>query len=122
MLRVFVPGVLELRPGEAKVFRFRRGRNRLEGFVLRSGEHLVAFANECPHWHVDLDLGTADFWDPGSARILCKNHGALFHPLSGECERGPCVGLRLERFELELEDGGVHVNVPNAEADAPASA
>ena len=112
---MFVPGALALQPGEAKVFRFRRGRDTIEGFVLRNELGLTAFANVCPHWHVDLDLGTADFWDPASARILCKNHGALFHPESGECERGPCVGLRLERFELELGEAGVHVNVRDAD-------
>ena len=115
MLRVFVPGVAALRPGEAKVFKFRRGRNAIEGFVLCTAEGLSAFANECPHWHVDLDLGTADFWDPDSSRVLCKNHAALFHPRTGICERGPCVGLSLERFELEPGDEGVHVSVPNAE-------
>ena len=115
MLKLFVPGVARLAPGAAKVFRFQRGRYAIEGFVLRTLDELVAFANECPHWHVDLDLGTADFWDPESARILCKNHAALFHPRTGECERGPCVGLRLERFELELEADGAYVSVPNAE-------
>jgi nitrite reductase/ring-hydroxylating ferredoxin subunit len=121
VLRLFVPGVAELAPGAAKVFRFRRGRYAIEGFVLKTPDQLVAFANECPHWHVDLDLGTADFWDRETARIHCKNHGALFHPQTGECERGPCVGLKLERFELELDEGGAHVTVPNAELETEPS-
>lgn len=116
MLRVFVPGVAALQPGEAKVFYFRRGRNKIEGFVLRTESRLSAFANVCPHWHVDLDLGTADFWDPENARILCKNHGALFNPESGVCERGPCVGVPLERFELAPEEAGAYVSVPDAES------
>lgn len=115
MLRIFVAGALNLQPGEAKVFRFRRGRHALEGFVLRAPQGLTAFANECPHWHVDLDLGTQDFWDPDNGRIFCKNHAALFHPQTGVCERGPCVGLALERFELDVSVDGVHVNVPDAE-------
>lgn len=120
MLRVFVAGVAKLGPGEASVFRFRRGRSVIEGFVLRTPQGLSAFANECPHWHVDLDLGTKDFWDPASGRIFCKNHAALFHPESGVCERGPCIGLALERFELEVgAEGDAHVNVPDAESAEP---
>lgn len=120
MLRVFVPGVAELAPGAASVFRFRRGPHVLEGFVLRTPHGLGAFANECPHWRVDLDLGTKDFWDPDSSRIICKNHAALFDPRSGICERGPCLGLALERFEVEEgTDGGVLVNVPGAEPAEP---
>jgi nitrite reductase/ring-hydroxylating ferredoxin subunit len=87
----------------------------LEGFALNTGSELVAFANECPHWHVDLDLGIGDFLDPPTGRILCRNHGALFHPLTGVCERGPCVGLALERFELERDGDDAWVSVPDAE-------
>ncbi|MGC4093634.1 MAG: Rieske 2Fe-2S domain-containing protein [Polyangiaceae bacterium] len=116
MLEVFVPDVDALAVGASKVFRFRRGRSTIEGFVMRNSQGFVAFANECPHWHVDLDLGTGDFWDPESARILCKNHGALFHPESGVCERGPCTGLSLERFEFALSGGGARVWVPDAES------
>lgn len=84
--------------------------------MLRTASELVAFANECPHWHVDLDLGDGQFWDAESGRILCKNHGALFHPETGVCELGPCVGLALERFRLEEQADGVVVEVPAAEA------
>ena len=116
---MFVPETRPLAPGAARVFRFRRGRARLEGFVLQTGERLVAYANECPHWHVDLDLGDGEFWDEAAGRILCKNHAALFHPDTGVCEVGPCVGLSLEAFPLEEADGGSWVSVPDADPDEP---
>jgi nitrite reductase/ring-hydroxylating ferredoxin subunit len=115
VLRLFVPELETLNEGEARVFRFRRGSRTLEGFVLRADGALVAYANVCPHWSVDLDLGYGRFWDPDARRILCMNHGALFHPATGECEHGPCVGDSLERFELELAPGGGWVSVPGAE-------
>jgi nitrite reductase/ring-hydroxylating ferredoxin subunit len=118
-LRIFVPGTQTLAPGAACVFRFKRGRSRLEGFVLQTGERLVAYANECPHWHVDLDLGDGKFWDEDTGRILCKNHAALFHPHTGECEVGPCVGLALEPFALTPEGDGAWVEVLDAERDEP---
>lgn len=118
-LKVFVPETRALGRGAACVFRFRRGKSSLEGFVLQTGERLVAYANECPHWHVDLDLGEGEFWDEDSGRILCKNHAALFHPDTGECEVGPCVGLSLEAFSVSPEGDGTWVEVPDAEPDEP---
>ena len=114
--RVFVPDTRELEVGEARVFKFRRGRSVLEGFVLRIEDGWVAYANECPHWRVDLDLGDGRFWDPPNGRILCRNHGALFHPRTGVCELGPCVGLALEAFELTPEGEGAWVTVPDGAA------
>lgn len=117
-LKVLVEGTNTLELGKARVFRFRRGRLELEGFVLQADSGLVAFVNECPHWHVDLDLGDGEFWDDSAGKILCKNHGALFDAETGICELGPCVGLALERLEFERDGDGVCVEVPNAEVTA----
>ena len=68
--------------------------------------------NECPHWAVDLDLGDGDFFDTNIQRIYCKNHGALFHPQTGMCETGPCLGRELTRFEVALDDTDALVRVP----------
>jgi nitrite reductase/ring-hydroxylating ferredoxin subunit len=113
-LRIFVPGVHELPKGGSRTFQFVRDGRTLEGFVLFTGQKLVAYANECPHWHVDLDLGMGRFWDHASGRIVCRNHAALFHPDTGFCERGPCVGHSLEAFEvISAEGDGVWIDVPD---------
>jgi len=104
--QVRVPGVSKLAHGETLRFAFQRGKLPEEGFVLRWGEELYAFANSCPHWSVDLDYGTGDFYDVALDRIVCKNHGALFHPQSGLCDWGPCTGHSLERFTV-TRDGDV---------------
>lgn len=109
---VRVSGVGQLAHGESVRFHFKRGNVAEEGFVLRFGECLVAFANSCPHWSVDLDYGTGDFYDGALKRIVCKNHGALFHPQTGACEWGPCSGESLERFELITEGNDVIVQIP----------
>lgn len=88
--------------------------------MLCANGKLVAFANECPHWNVDLDMGDGRFWDASTERILCRNHRALFHPETGLCEVGPCVGMSLEAFTLEVAAGGVWVTVPDAVPMAPA--
>jgi nitrite reductase/ring-hydroxylating ferredoxin subunit len=102
-LLVRVAGVSRLTHGQSARFVFERGKLAEEGFVLRWGEGLYAFANSCPHWGVDLDYGTGDFYDVALDRIVCRNHGAVFHPRTGFCEWGPCTGHSLERFDITLE-------------------
>jgi nitrite reductase/ring-hydroxylating ferredoxin subunit len=111
-LRIVVAGATRLQAGESVRFAFQRSKLPEEGFVLRWGNALYAFANSCPHWSVDLDYGTGNFYDVELDRIVCKNHGALFHPQTGFCEWGPCTGHSLERFELTSSGDDVIVQVP----------
>lgn len=111
-LSIRVPDAARLSHGESLRFTFQRGKLAEEGFVLRWGDGLYAFANSCPHWSVDLDYGMGDFYDVALDRIVCKNHGALFHPQTGFCEWGPCTGHSLERFELTTDADDVIVVVP----------
>lgn len=107
-----VAGVSRLTHGESTRFVFVRSKRPEEGFVLRWGEGLYAFANSCPHWSVDLDYGTGDFYDVALDRIVCRSHGALFHPQTGFCEWGPCTGHSLERFDITLEGDDADVAIP----------
>jgi nitrite reductase/ring-hydroxylating ferredoxin subunit len=100
---VRVVGALSLLPGEATTFTYERMGRNYEGFLLRHALGFFAYANACPHWNVDLDLGFGDFYDRDLDRIFCRNHGALFHPESGLCTAGPCAGLYLERFDVSFE-------------------
>lgn len=110
-LCVVVPGASRLTHGESLRFQFQRGKLAEEGFVLRWHDSLHAFANSCPHWSVDLDYGTGEFYDVELDRIVCKNHGALFVPASGFCDFGPCSGHSLERFELKIDGDDVSVRI-----------
>jgi len=97
---VRVVGAAELAEGEAKTFNYVRAGKSCEGFLLRHRLGFFAYANACPHWNVDLDLGFGDFYDPDLDRIFCRNHGALFQPETGLCSAGPCAGLYLEQFAV----------------------
>ncbi len=116
MAQIRVPEVGRLALGEARTFPFQREGEAREGFVLRHEDGLSAFANRCPHWDVDLDMGEGRFYSHVTERIFCSNHGALFVPHSGYCDAGPCSGRSLERFELTLEGGDALVEVPGASA------
>jgi nitrite reductase/ring-hydroxylating ferredoxin subunit len=106
-----VSGAARLAHGKSQTFTFQRGKLPEEGFVLCWQGGLYAFANSCPHWSVDLDYGMGDFYDAELDRVVCKNHGALFHPQTGFCEWGPCTGHSLERFDLRSEGEDVVVEL-----------
>jgi nitrite reductase/ring-hydroxylating ferredoxin subunit len=109
---VRVEGVTRLENGESQRFHFTRGKLPEEGFVLRYDDALYAFANSCPHWSVDLDYGTGEFYEPELDRLVCKNHGALFHPQTGFCDWGPCTGHSLERFDVSADGDDALVSIP----------
>lgn len=111
-MAIRVVGAARLAHGKSQTFAFKRGKLPEEGFVLCWQDGLYAFANSCPHWSVDLDYGMGDFYDAELDRVVCKNHGALFHPQTGFCEWGPCTGHSLERFEMVTEGDDVVVTVP----------
>src|SRR5512145_2186100 len=91
-LRIAVPDAASLDVGQTATFRYRRQGDLEQGFVLRLASGFVAFANRCPHWDIDLDVGDSRFYDPRVQRIYCKNHGATFLPADGICDAGPCKG------------------------------
>lgn len=107
-----MPELDALAEGETRKFEFEREGERREGFVLRYRGQLYAYANRCPHWSVDLDMGEGRLFSDLSQRIFCSNHGALFVPDTGYCDAGPCRGLGLERFEWIAEGTGIRVTVP----------
>jgi nitrite reductase/ring-hydroxylating ferredoxin subunit len=113
---VRIPGGAALPSGESKTFSYERAGTSLEGFLLHHEKGFFAYANSCPHWSVDLDLGFGDFYAADLDRILCKNHGALFSPQTGECTAGPCAGMYLERFEVTLEGDDAVVDVSGVAA------
>jgi len=110
--RLRVVNTAGLAHGEARVFELERDGEKLAGFVIRHGTGLFAYANVCPHWHIDLDLGDGHFYAADVDRIFCKNHAALFRVEDGVCDFGPCIGDALQSFRVEPdgEDAWVEVN------------
>jgi nitrite reductase/ring-hydroxylating ferredoxin subunit len=117
-VRIVVEGAGRLRPGEARRFDFERDGEHIEGFVLAvesaAFRGTVAFRNRCAHVGFDLDMGTGVFWSSRVERIYCRTHGACFRPEDGICDAGPCLGLALERYAVEIvgDDAIVDVDFP----------
>jgi nitrite reductase/ring-hydroxylating ferredoxin subunit len=69
--------------------------------LLRQGERVFAYHNECPHAGRRLD------WAPGkflidSGFLICAAHGASFFVESGRCYAGPCMGSGLAPVAVDV--------------------
>jgi nitrite reductase/ring-hydroxylating ferredoxin subunit len=76
--------------------------------LLRRGERICAYENECPHAARRLD------WSPGQFLIedgylICPAHGAMFTIPEGECVSGPCRGQHLLAVRTTVEAGDVNL-------------
>ncbi|MCD6024698.1 MAG: Rieske (2Fe-2S) region [Fibrobacteria bacterium] len=111
-MRLRVPDVLSLQQGETRVFQYPTAYGDMQGFVIRHNGELRAYENKCRHWPIPLDYGDGDFYFASADRIVCKTHGAMYDPATGECDSGPCAGQSLTAFPLELTGEDAWVEVP----------
>lgn len=74
--------------------------------LVRHGERVVAFINECPHAGRRLDFAPGRFlFEDGY--IVCAAHGAMFRSDTGESPMGICKGTGLRRFPVVVSGGEV---------------
>ena len=84
-------------PREALVYMDERGTPR-------------CFVNRCRHLPIPLDAGSREFLDRKRRYLVCNTHGAMYRLSDGVCERGPCVGERLEALPLVEQEGDLYVD------------
>lgn len=97
--------VTELNDMSSKSFHNQRGHI----FLVRKGEHIYAYENNCPHYGIHLEWQPDQFLDAEQRLIQCANHGAQFLIETGECIAGPCVGEYLTAVPCEVRDGVVYL-------------
>ena len=95
----------DLKKGRSVKFVVPRGERRTEAFLIQCEGEYRAYLNLCRHWTVGLDFDDNDFFSEDGEWLVCKNHGALYRPETGECASGPCNGAALYRVPV-LEKGG----------------
>ncbi len=100
----------ELGDPTSRGFSVRLGERRLEMFVVRRGDEIFGYRNNCPHTGAPLDWAPDDFLDGDGKFIQCAMHGALFTVEKGYCVLGPCAGQSLSRVPLELRAGLVVID------------
>ena len=89
----------DLADGEARSFDLSpAGASPDDSFaviVLRRGETVVAYVNDCPHAHTPLDWKPGELLNRAGTHLRCATHGALFRLDNGSCVSGPCRGDHL---------------------------
>jgi nitrite reductase/ring-hydroxylating ferredoxin subunit len=74
--------------------------------LVRVGDDLQAFRNECAHQGLPIDGGLID---REARTITCPWHGFRFDCATGECLTAPHV--QLETVPVRVEQGIVHVQI-----------
>ena len=99
--------IAELDDPGAKSFTIGEGLWPAAIFVIRQGEQVWGYVNQCPHAGHQLNWVGDRFLNRERDHILCASHGALFEIETGLCVGGPCPGERLQTVPLELEGGEI---------------
>jgi nitrite reductase/ring-hydroxylating ferredoxin subunit len=97
----------QIKEGESVKFEFQRAGKKLQGFLARYKNQLVAYENVCRHIPISLDYGDDRFFNRAKSHFICQSHGAIYDPLSGVCVGGPCTGETLKRLKIEVRGGAV---------------
>jgi nitrite reductase/ring-hydroxylating ferredoxin subunit len=100
-----------LKDGESKKFEVRRKDRITEAFLIRSKGNHYAYLNLCRHWTVGLDFDDNEFFSEDKNWLVCKNHGAVYQPVTGECVSGPCGGASLYRVPLVEKKGFLYADL-----------
>jgi nitrite reductase/ring-hydroxylating ferredoxin subunit len=79
----------------------------MEILVVRKGNQVYGYLNNCPHTGGPLDWITGRFLDLYRQYIQCATHAALFRISDGVCVYGPCAGDRLTPVPMAIEAGEV---------------
>jgi len=75
--------------------------------LLRRGDRVFAYHNECPHTGRNLDFAPGRFL-VREGRIICAVHGATFTVDSGACVGGPCRN-GLVAMPIQVDEGEVRL-------------
>lgn len=75
--------------GDAIATRVDTSAGGFDLVVLRRGDRVFAYHNECPHAGRNLDFAPGRFL-VRDGRLTCAVHGATFAVESGACLGGPC--------------------------------
>jgi nitrite reductase/ring-hydroxylating ferredoxin subunit len=109
--KIFECALRELADGAAKGFEWDGGGYARCGFLVRQGDAVFAYRNECPHAGNRLDWKPDAFLTKDRGLIMCSVHGANFRIHDGLCVAGPCMGRALTQLEAVVSGERVEVRV-----------
>ena len=95
-------------PG-GREFVFGSGIAAFRLFVVRHADSARAYVNKCSHYSLPLNHRPDEFLTRDGARIMCRQHLAIFAIDDGACLGGACEGRGLQPIPIELRDGMIVV-------------
>lgn len=98
----------------AKKFTFERDGVVEEGFVIRYKGRFFAYRNLCSHIPLKMDQDSGLFFNPSGGNLVCKNHGAMFDPLTGKCITGPPKGKYLKWLSIGVAGDTIYLILKDA--------
>ena len=94
--------------GGLEVF-FGEGKSAFRLLVLRRGEEVWGYQNNCPHFSLPLNFKPQHFLTMDGEFVVCAHHTAFFRFDDGICVEGPCNGERLLKVPVRNEGGEVFI-------------
>ena len=110
-------GLDDIAEGAGRAFRLGDEAKVRNVIVVRRGNRVWAYANNCPHHHIPLDALHRRIVTHDGEWIVCSTHAAVFRFEDGYCEDGPCKGRSLEPVAITVITGRIHVD-PGPDPDA----
>ncbi len=114
MKLVFDVALAELVDGAARGFDWDGGGYARCGFLVRRGDQVHAYRNECPHAGNRLEWKPDAFLTKDGSLIMCSVHGANFRIHDGLCIAGPCMGRVLTELAVSVVAGRVEIRLADA--------
>lgn len=105
----------QIAPSESLAFYFDLNSKRIEGFVINQQGQYFAYMNRCRHMGITLDWDTHEFYTPDKESLICKTHGALYDPATGECIKGPCLGKSLHPLPISIQSDQILLDLKKTE-------
>ena len=97
----------DIADGESRGFSHTLKDNDIEFFVVRKGDVVFGYFNDCPHIGTPLNWKNKNFLTLDKSMIVCATHGAVFRIEDGNCSAGPCVGQRLKPIDVTCKNGNI---------------
>lgn len=88
--------------GAARVVPFGRPGASFELIVVRAGDGVRGYVNECRHMHVGLNLLDDYAVETNDRHMICQYHYAAYRFADGYCDAGPCEGESLTAVPLAV--------------------
>jgi len=95
--------LVDLLPGDAQT---PPERTAFRMLLLRSGPDVSAFANRCAHLGVPLAARQDQLMYKPHTSLTCNVHYARYRWSDGVCDRGDCLGERLIKIPVLVDNLG----------------